>query len=270
MTFRLLTGSGSLSMALSAALSAAAACGGTPTVEVEVDPTIAVASQPMPTPTAIGSVSVSASASESVAPGLNDRFTAPGLDVQEWAERFEVESREVYAARQAITDALTLQPGDVVADVGAGTGLFIPLFSAAVGNQGVVHAVDISESFITHLTERAASTGLTNVRTVLSEPADVMLAEDSVDVVFTSDTYHHFEYPTPTLQSIARALRPGGELIIVDFERIEGVSSDFILRHVRAPKEVVIAEIEAEGFRLVEEVTSVGLVENYMLRFVSP
>ena len=85
--------------------------------------------------------------------------------------------------------------------------------------------------------------------------------------MFACDTYHHFEYPQATLASIRRALRPGGTLVVVDFERIPGKTRPWLLDHVRCGKGQVIAEIAAAGFELVEEVP-LGLEENYFLRFV--
>ena len=69
------------------------------------------------------------------------------------------------------------------------------------------------------------------------------------------------------LASIHRALVPGGVLVVIDFDKIPDVSSDFIMSHVRAGKEVFRGEIEAAGFTFVEEVEISGLEENYFLRF---
>ena len=68
-------------------------------------------------------------------------------------------------------------------------------------------------------------------------------------------------------KDLARSLVSGGDLYVLDFERIEGVSSDFILGHVRAGKEVVISEIESSGFVFVEEIDMPDLKENYLLHF---
>jgi len=85
--------------------------------------------------------------------------------------------------------------------------------------------------------------------------------------VFICDTYHHFEYPHHTMASIHAALGRNGEVVIVDFERIPGVSREWTLDHVRAGKQEVIAEMESFGFDLVEEVEVPGLSENYVVRF---
>ena len=77
--------------------------------------------------------------------------------------------------------------------------------------------------------------------------------------------YHHFEYPHQSLASLHRALRRNGEVFLIDFNRVPGVSSDWILNHVRAGQEVVTAEFEAAGFEKVEEIPL--LKDNYTLRF---
>ena len=203
----------------------------------------------------------------SVKPGINDSFLDPDLDVDRFLERFEVESREIFAERHGITAALGLGPGDRVADVGAGTGLFLEFFSQAVGPTGQVYAVEIAPPFVEHLTARADALDLDNVEAHLCSERSVELPPGSVDVVFVCDTYHHFEYPRSTSGSIHDALAPGGELFVVDFERIPGVSSEWILGHVRAGKLEVIAELNAFGFDLVEALDIDGLEENYALRF---
>jgi len=201
---------------------------------------------------------------KSVRPGINDPFRKP--DVRQFVERFEHEGREVYDHRMEIVQACQLKPGMVVADIGAGTGLFTRLFAEKVGPTGLVYAVDISREFVDHIQQTARDAGLTNVRGVVCRDDDVLLQEKSIDLAFICDTYHHFEYPQRTMASLHRALRPGGQLILVDFHRIEGVSSEWVLGHVRAGKEVFVREIEQAGFRVVEEKPDL-LKESYFVRF---
>jgi ubiquinone/menaquinone biosynthesis C-methylase UbiE len=153
-----------------------------------------------------------------------------------------------------------------VADVGAGTGMFVDFFAQDVTRSGRVYAVEIAAKFVDLLRERAATRGMAQVEVVLCSERDVSLPAGSVDVVFTCDTYHHFEYPVSTLASIHRALRPGGHFVVVDFDRIPGVSREWVLGHVRCGKEQVIAEVTAAGFTLVDDVP-LELQENYFLRF---
>lgn len=210
-------------------------------------------------PLAIGSAQES-----SVKPGINDSFRDP--DVSEFTERFEVESREVFALRNEIVAACEIQPGQTVADIGAGTGLFTRLFSAAVGEKGRVIAVDITPNFLTHIQRRSREAGLRNVDTLLCMADSTELPPRSVDVAFICDTYHHFEFPFKTMASLHRALKPGGRVILIDFRRIEGVSSEWTLNHVRAGQEVFEAEITASGFRKSGERPEL-LKENYFVVF---
>jgi len=201
---------------------------------------------------------------------INAKFLSQDLNPDVWVNRFEVEAREIFASRDEILSAVQLSPGDRIADIGAGTGLFVASFARAVGPTGKVYAVDISPRLIDHLKKRAADDGLTNVNVILSKEKSAELPENSVDVVFICDTYHHFEYYDAMLGSIFSALRPGGQLIIIEFERIPGVSREWTLGHVRANKERFTSEIVRAGFRLIEEVEIPGLEENYFLRFKRP
>lgn len=198
---------------------------------------------------------------------INDAFLDEEMDVDRWVERFEGESRAVYAQRFAIVEALGLAPGDRVADIGAGTGFFSFLFADAVGRTGEVHAVEISPRFLDHLASEKASRGLENFTVVEGTDRSVRLPRAAVDLAFVCDVYHHFEHPADSLASLHDAIRPGGSLVLIEFHRIPGVTSEFLLEHVRAPREVFQAEIEAAGFRLVEELDIAGLDDNYVLRF---
>lgn len=204
---------------------------------------------------------------QNVNPGINKYFKDPDLDPEVWAGRFTGESREVFTQRNKVLEALNIQPGDRIADIGAGSGLYIKLFAEAVENEGTVYAVDIAQSFLDFIEKKAKSDGLTNVKTVLGQDKTANLSDSSVDIIFHSDTYHHFEYPASMNKDLARSLVSGGDLYVLDFKRIEGVSSDFILGHVRAGKEVVISEIESSGFVFVEEIDMPDLKENYLLHF---
>ena len=183
---------------------------------------------------------------------------------------FEGESREIAVERAALAAAVGLAPGEEVADIGAGTGLFLEPFARAVGAEGRVFAVDISPGFVEHLDARIADEGWTNAQTVLCTERSTELQSASVDAAFVCDTYHHFEYPDHTLASLHDALRPGGRLVIVDFEREEGVSDEWVLNHVRAGKSVFRGEIEAAGFTFEEELELDGLAQNYVLVFRRP
>lgn len=199
-----------------------------------------------------------------VDPKINDSFKNP--NVADFVERFEREGREIYDKREEVVAASGVREGMTIADVGAGTGLFSRLFAKKTGPQGKVYAVDIARNFVEHIVKSSREEGLENVVGITCKAESSELPASSVDLVFICDTYHHFEYPESTMKSIHQALRPGGVLCVIDFQRIEGVSSEWILNHVRAGKEVVTKEIEDVGFELMEEVNDM-FQDNYFLKF---
>lgn len=202
----------------------------------------------------------------SVKPGINEKFLDPNLKVDEWTEKFETESREIFHLRNEIVAAVGLKPGMAIADIGAGTGLFTLPFAEAVGEGGKVYAVEIARNFLDHIRARAARAKAANVETVLATERSVELPESSIDLAFICDVYHHFEYPQASLASLHKALKPGGMIVLIDFKRIPGESSEFVMGHVRAGQEVFESEIVAAGFEKVDEVKDL-LKENYFVKF---
>lgn len=215
---------------------------------------------------ALSLVACSTQAEKSVKPDINKSFLDPKLDVDKFVKRFETESREVFAKRSAIARACDMKAGGAIADVGAGTGLFLDFFARDVTTTGRVYAVELAPKFVERLQKRSVARNQPQVEVVQCTERDVSLPEASVDTVFTCDTYHHFEYPRATLASIHRALRPDGMFIIIDFERIPGKTRKWLLDHVRCGKGQVILEVTGAGFELLEEVP-LGFEENYFLRF---
>ncbi|MBI3408126.1 MAG: class I SAM-dependent methyltransferase [Planctomycetes bacterium] len=199
---------------------------------------------------------------KSVRPGINKPFENP--DVKEFIKKFEVESREIFTKREEIVAACKLKPGMVVADVGAGTGLFTRLFAVAVAPKGKVYAVDIAPEFIRHIEKTCDAAGIKNVLGVVCSESSAKLPPNSVDLVFICDTFHHFEYPLKTMKSIHEALRPGGQLILIDFHRKKGESTDWVMNHVRADQDVFMKEIVSCGFKADGEEKI--LKENYFVR----
>ena len=145
---------------------------------------------------------------------VNRKFVDP--DFREWVARFESAGREVYDQRHRIVEATGVKTGMIVADIGAGTGLFTRLFSEQVGTSGKVYAVDISKVFIDNILSLSRERGQRNVEGVVNASTDVQLPPRSIDIAFVCDTYHHFEFPMATMSSIYDALRPDGRLVIVE------------------------------------------------------
>ena len=148
---------------------------------------------------------------------------------------------------------MQIEPGMSVADVGAGTGFFTLMLAEAVGPKGKVYAVDIAPEFLKAIAKRAEAQGFNNVITILGTQKDARIPADKLDRIYIGDTYHHFEYPVTYSKTLRSALRSKGQLIVVDFKRIPGISSPWVLGHVRAGKNAFIEEMSIAGLMLIED-----------------
>lgn len=203
---------------------------------------------------------------QSVKPGINESWKSS--DIEPLINRLESESREIYTHRSDLAALTGPLPGAAVADIGAGSGFMALEFARLVGPQGKVYAVDINPAMMENVAQLARKAGFRNLETVVNSDRSVELPDASVDLIFICDTYHHFEYPQDVMASVHKALRPGGQLVVVEFHRVEGQSENWVLEHVRAGQEVFTREIEQSGFRLVNVHEPSFLKDNYILRFV--
>ncbi len=196
---------------------------------------------------------------------INAQFADP--DVKAFVKRFETEEREVYAQRANIVRALEIKPGTTVADIGAGTGLFTRLTAKETGSEGRVYAVDISPAFLKYIEEESKRLNQRQVRTIKASQETTGLTANSVDLAFMCDVYHHLERPIASLRSIHDALKKDGELVVIEFDRVQGKSTEFVLKHVRADKAQFTKEIQSAGFILLPTPNAPRLSENFFLRF---
>jgi predicted methyltransferase len=204
-----------------------------------------------------------------VSPGINEPYLDPNMNPTEVARGFESEGREVYRRREDVLGVLDLKPGMAVADIGAGSGFYAELMAAAVGGGGRVYAVEISPQWIKYLRQKFSAEALAQVTVVEGNEHSITLPADSLDLAFASDTYHYFEYPEDTLASIYRALKPGGRWVVLDYDRIPGVTPPSRMERLRVGKAEAIREIVAAGFR-VERDVDIGLSDNYLVIFSRP
>jgi predicted methyltransferase len=189
-------------------------------------------------------------------PAYSHRFE----HAQDWAREFDDPSRDAWQKPALVVAAMGLAPGMTVADIGAGTGYFEPHLSRAVGPGGKVLALDIEPDMVRYLRERAARQGLANVEARQVAPADPGLAPASVDRILIVDTWHHIASRAAYAARLLAALKPGGQLTVVDFRREaeRGPPPE----HRIAPEEVV-RELSAGG--LVARVADVALPEQYVV-----
>ena len=138
-------------------------------------------------------------------------------DAEQWAKEFDDPTRDQWQMPNKVLAALGLKRGQIVADLGAGTGYFtVRLARSAAAPK--VYAVDIEASMIAYLKKRAAIEGLRNVVAVQASPESANLPEP-VDLILIVDTYHHIGDRETYLQKLAASLKPQGRLAIIDWRR---------------------------------------------------
>jgi len=113
--------------------------------------------------------------------------------------------------------ALKLKPGNVVADIGAGTGYYTRRLAKAVGERGLVYAVEIQQEMLDLLTHKLATEKIFNVKPVLGTITDPKLPRASVDLILLVDVYHEFDHPYEMVDAMCGALKPGGRMAFVEF-----------------------------------------------------
>lgn len=165
-------------------------------------------------------------------PGLYGRASRPSPDgigrtymgreiaqVMGWqgASWLEREEREREERSDLLMRELALQPGMVVADIGAGTGYYSRRMARAVGPSGRVFAVDVQPEMVGFLREAASQPGYSQIVPVLGGERDVSLAPGTVDLAIMVDVYHELEYPWEVLDSLVRAMKPGGRIVFVEY-----------------------------------------------------
>jgi len=137
-----------------------------------------------------------------------------GHQAADWLERPERNSEE---HSDSLVELLGLKRGEVVADIGAGTGYFSRRLAKVTGPSGKVFAVDIQPEMLTLLTERAVRAGITNIFPVLGTTMDPKLPRQTADMVLMVDVYHEFDSPFEMMSNICNALKPGGRVIFVEY-----------------------------------------------------
>lgn len=135
----------------------------------------------------------------------------PGAD---WLERG---SREREERPELLLAALDLAPGMAVADVGAGTGYYAGRIAARIGENGRVYAVDVQPQMLALLEDGMRRRGVRNVQPVLGTATDTGLPAGGIDLALMVDVYHELSHPREILESVARALKPGGRLVLVEY-----------------------------------------------------
>jgi predicted methyltransferase len=168
----------------------------------------------------------------------------------EWLER---PGREAAEKPSEVIRAMGLKPGEVVAEVGCGTGYMSRLLAQAVGPSGKVYAEDIQPEMLEIEKQRAAAAGLGNILTVLGTDVDPRLPREALAWVLLVDVYHELQHPEPMLARIRDSLALGGRVALVEY-RAEGDSAAHINPAHRMSVEQVLAEWGRAGFLLLKRI----------------
>jgi predicted methyltransferase len=170
------------------------------------------------------------------------------------------DERDKWQKPDEVMKALSLKPGQVVADIGAGTGYFTRRFAAATAPTGKAIGIEIDAAMVRALVADARRWNLTNYEARLVPPDDPMLAPRSVDVIFLCDTYHHLNDRVAYFTKVRPSLKPGGQLIIIDYVKSPEHPEHSVVR------EEVVDELRRAGYGLAREFDLL-LPKQYFLEF---
>jgi predicted methyltransferase len=174
-------------------------------------------------------------------------------DPKAYMQALEDPKRDEYQKPHEVLSALNIKPGEVIADIGAGTGYFTFRLAHFVGEKGKVYAVDVSSDMIRHINRRIRETNAANVVSILAELDDPLLPDRSVNRFFICDVWHHVENQSKYLSLMKKMLKPGGEVVMIDFNKKEMPFGP--PPQMKIAREDLIKQMEGNGFKLVKEHT---------------
>jgi ubiquinone/menaquinone biosynthesis C-methylase UbiE len=166
-----------------------------------------------------------------------------GHEAAGWLDRPE---REMEENPTKLMEMLPIKPGDVVADIGAGSGYYTFRLAEKVGPKGKVLAEDIQKEMLDIIRQRMDKKKVTNVEPVLGTITDPKLPDNGVDLVLLVDVYHEFDHPYEMTEAMVKCLKPGGRLVFVEF-KLEDPEVPIKLVHKMSQKQV---QKEMEPFPL--------------------
>jgi len=140
------------------------------------------------------------------------------LPAEEWIATLDGPQRVASLRIDEVVGSVGIRPGQTIADIGAGSGLFSVPLARAVGPTGRVYAVEIDAGFFPQIRKRAGAAGVSNVETVLGQFTDPALPVKPIDLAFFHDVLHHIADRPAYLATVARYLAPDGRIVVVDYQ----------------------------------------------------
>lgn len=203
-------------------------------------------------PTILAMTVAAAALAQETKPLTHEEMHRLHQDSKAYIAMLEDPARDAHQKPREVITALDLKPGEVIADIGSGSGYFTLRLAAHVGETGRVYGVDIEPEMVRHLNRRVRDAGLRNVHAVLADPDDPLLSEP-VDRFLIVDTWHHVENQVKYLVLMRKALKPGGQVIMIDFQKKDLPLGPPLA--MKISREDLIQQMEASGFRVVKEHT---------------
>ena len=185
-------------------------------------------------------------------------------DPKAYIGTLEDPKRDAYQKPHEVVHALNLKSGEVIADIGAGSGYFTFHLARHVGDKGKVYAVDISPDMILHINRRIRELKANNIVTLLADPDDPLLPDQSVNRFFICEVWHHIENQTKYLSLMKKMLKPGGEVVMIDFHKKDLPVGPPM--NMKIAREDLIKQLDGNGYRLTKEHTFLPC--QYFLVFV--
>jgi len=172
---------------------------------------------------------------------------------EEWEKTLESPNR---AATQKVSEVLanlSLKPGMVVADIGAGSGFFSRPLAKAVAPGGKVYAVDIQQGLLDYIDKRDKEESIRNIQTVLGEFDDPKIPARDVDLVFINDVLHHIEHRAAYLKALGTYIKPSGRIAIIEMNKDDPHTGHRNQPELLVAREDILHWMSDAGFKLVEE-----------------
>jgi len=169
-----------------------------------------------------------------------------GFQGMEWLERPEREQEE---STSLLLKNMDIQPEDIIADIGAGSGYHV-FKMAPVASAGQIYAVDIQPEMLEEMSNKKQVNGIKNINLIQGSEQSVHLPENTIDKILMVDVYHEFNYPIEMIDSMRQALKKDGEIYLIEYR---GEDPNIPIKTIHKMTEAQsVKEFEANGFKLKE------------------
>jgi arsenite methyltransferase len=172
---------------------------------------------------------------------------------EEWEKTLESPNRTATQKVAEVLSDLSLKPGMIVADIGAGSGFFSRPLAKAVAPGGKVYAVDIQQGLLDYINKRDTEENIRNVQTVLGEFDDPKLPVRNVDLAFINDVLHHIEHRAVYLKALGTYMKPAGRIAIIEMNKDDPNTGHKNQPELLVGREEIVGWMSDAGFKLVEE-----------------